>query len=211
MTGGHGTSAAFGSILEDMDLGLQRAATVSMAAATFGLIAGSIIGGPVANQIITKKKLMGTAVSEEKIKPESSLIIVQREPVDSYALAAFDKRVAKLIAWYDGFIPAEGMSYSGDRVKTEAIADMTSMKCLLYIARQTEGFDYDAFFRQYAKLWRDQSTPESMKEVILMDPHPVHYLRINATLAQFDDFDDFYGIKEGDRMYLLPEDRVAVW
>ena len=125
--------------------------------------------------------------------------------------AAFDKRVAKLIAWYDGFIPAEGMSYSGDRVKTEAIADMTSMKCLLYIARQTEGFDYDAFFRQYAKLWRDQSTPESMKETILMDPHPVHYLRINATLAQFDDFDDFYGIKEGDGMYLSPEDRVAVW
>ena len=125
--------------------------------------------------------------------------------------AAFDKRVAKLIAWYDGFIPAEGMSYSGDRVKTEAIADMTGMKCLLYIARQTEGFDYDAFFRQYAKLWRDQSTPESMKEHILMDPHPVHYLRINATLAQFDDFDDFYGIKEGDGMYLSPEDRVAVW
>ena len=88
---------------------------------------------------------------------------------------------------------------------------MTSMKCLLYIARQTEGFDYDAFFRQYAKLWRDQSTPESMKETILMDPHPVHYLRINATLAQFDDFDDFYGIKEGDGMYLSPEDRVAVW
>ncbi|MCR5300999.1 MAG: hypothetical protein K6E49_01005 [Lachnospiraceae bacterium] len=58
MTGGHGTSAAFGSILENMDLGLQRAATVSMAAATFGLIAGSIIGGPVANQIITKKKLL---------------------------------------------------------------------------------------------------------------------------------------------------------
>ena len=125
--------------------------------------------------------------------------------------AAFDKRVAKLIAWYDGFIPAEGMSYSGDRVKTEAIADMTSMKCLLYIARQTEGFDYDAFFRQYAKLWRDQSTPEFIREHILMDPHPLHYLRINATLAQFDDFVDFYGIKEGNGMYLSPEERVAVW
>ena len=125
--------------------------------------------------------------------------------------AAFEKRVAKLIEWYDGFIPAEGMNCSGDRVKTEAIADMTSMKCLLYIARQTEGFDYDAFFRQYAKLWRDQSTPENMREVILMDSHPVHYLRINATLAQFDEFDDFYGIKEGDGMYIPPDERVAVW
>ena len=103
------------------------------------------------------------------------------------------------------------MNYSGERVKTEAIADMTSMKCLLHIARQMEGFDYDAFFRQYAILWRDQSTPESMKEHILMDPHPVHYLRINATLAQFEEFDEFYDIREGDGMYLSPEDRVAVW
>ncbi|MCR5508925.1 MAG: hypothetical protein K6F34_09585 [Lachnospiraceae bacterium] len=108
------------------------------------------------------------------------------------------------------------ISYAADQkadtdVETEAIADMTSMKCLLYIARQTEGFDYDAFFRQYAKLWRDQSTPENMREVILMDSHPVHYLRINATLAQFDEFDDFYGIKEGDGMYIPPDERVAVW
>ena len=125
--------------------------------------------------------------------------------------AAFQDRVAKLVAWYDGFVPMEGLPYSGDRVKTEAIADMTSMKCLLYIAKQMEGFDYDAFFRQYAKLWRDQSTPEAVREQILTDVHPAHYLRINATLAQFDDFLNFYGIAEGDGMYIAPEDRVAVW
>ncbi len=39
----------------------------------------------------------------------------------------------------------------------------------------------------------------------------MRYLRINATLAQFDDFVDFYGITEGDGMYLAPEARVAVW
>ncbi len=88
---------------------------------------------------------------------------------------------------------------------------MTSMKCLLYIAKQTEGFDYDAFFRQYAKLWRDRSTPEITRERILTDTHPAHYLRVNATLAQFDDFLNFYGITEGDGMYIAPEDRVAVW
>ncbi|WP_026658805.1 M13 family metallopeptidase [Butyrivibrio sp. AC2005] len=125
--------------------------------------------------------------------------------------AAFRDRVAKLVTWYDGFVPMEGIKYSGDRVKTEAIADMTSMKCLLYIAKQTEGFDYDTFFRQYAKLWRDQSTPEAVKDQILTDVHPAHYLRINATLAQFDDFLSFYGITEGDGMYIAPEDRVAVW
>ncbi len=37
------------------------------------------------------------------------------------------------------------------------------------------------------------------------------YLRINGTLQQYDEFLDFYGITEGDGMYLAPEDRVAIW
>lgn len=52
MAGGHGTAGGFSSVLEQM--GLQGAGTVSMAAATFGLIAGSVIGGPVAEQLIRR-------------------------------------------------------------------------------------------------------------------------------------------------------------
>ena len=43
------------------------------------------------------------------------------------------------------------------------------------------------------------------------DEHPMAYLRVNCTLQQFDEFLDFYDIKEGDAMYLAPEDRVIVW
>ena len=43
------------------------------------------------------------------------------------------------------------------------------------------------------------------------DVHPMGYLRVNCTLQQFDKFLDFYGIKEGDGMYLAPEDRVLIW
>ena len=53
MTGGHGTAGGFASVLEGM--GLQGAGTIGMAAATFGLIAGSMIGGPLAERIIRKK------------------------------------------------------------------------------------------------------------------------------------------------------------
>ena len=53
MTGGHGTAGGFASVLESM--GLQGAGTIGMAAATFGLIAGSMIGGPLAERIIRKK------------------------------------------------------------------------------------------------------------------------------------------------------------
>ena len=43
------------------------------------------------------------------------------------------------------------------------------------------------------------------------DVHPMNYLRINANLQQYDEFLDFYDIREGDNMYLAPEDRVAIW
>lgn len=52
MAGGHGTAGGFSSVLEAM--GMKGAGTVSMAAATFGLIAGSVIGGPVSERLIRK-------------------------------------------------------------------------------------------------------------------------------------------------------------
>ena len=50
MMGGHGMSGAFGPVLEDF--GTKGATTICTAAATFGLIAGSLIGGPVGNSLI---------------------------------------------------------------------------------------------------------------------------------------------------------------
>lgn len=53
MAGGHGTAGGFAEVLENM--GLQGAGTIGMAAATFGLIAGSMMGGPLSEFIIRKK------------------------------------------------------------------------------------------------------------------------------------------------------------
>lgn len=62
MAGGHGTAGGFSGVLEH--LGLHGAATVSMAAATFGLIAGSMIGGPIAERLIRKK------LTQEHMEPK---------------------------------------------------------------------------------------------------------------------------------------------
>lgn len=59
MTGGHGTSAAFAPVLEAA--GLENALTITLAAATFGLIAGSLIGGPVGKYLIEKHKLTSSS------------------------------------------------------------------------------------------------------------------------------------------------------
>lgn len=66
MTGGHGTAGGFSGVLESM--GLQGAATIGMAAATFGLIAGSMIGGPLADLIIRKR------LTDEQRQPKDEAI-----------------------------------------------------------------------------------------------------------------------------------------
>ena len=53
LTGGHGTAGAWGPVLESR-YGISGATTLGIATATFGLVAGGLIGGPVAKYLIRK-------------------------------------------------------------------------------------------------------------------------------------------------------------
>ena len=69
MIGGHGTGLAFAGTLQN-DFGLQNAATITAAAATVGLIAGSLSGGPVAKFLMRKYKpeVTGAKMDAESLK-----------------------------------------------------------------------------------------------------------------------------------------------
>ncbi len=73
MTGGHGTGATFGALFES-EYGLVGASTTAMAAATFGLVCGSLIGGPIAKNLISKNNLKNS--SDEFLK--QILMIVKK-------------------------------------------------------------------------------------------------------------------------------------
>ena len=71
MVGGHGTAGAFGPVLEDF--GIQGATTLCTAAATYGLIAGSMMGGPIGKMLIERHNLLATVV------PEDDSLLVEEE------------------------------------------------------------------------------------------------------------------------------------
>jgi ESS family glutamate:Na+ symporter len=72
LTGGHGTAGAFGPILEAA--GAEGAMAVSIAAATFGLIAGCVIGGPIGKRLMAKHNLVkGSSDEESKQNVESAV------------------------------------------------------------------------------------------------------------------------------------------
>ncbi len=64
LTGGHGNAASFGPIAAEM--GGVGAVEVAVAAATFGLISGCIIGGPIGRQLIRKYNLDKGYVAEKE-------------------------------------------------------------------------------------------------------------------------------------------------
>lgn len=86
MVGGHGTAGAFGPVLEDFNV--QGATTICTAAATFGLVAGSLIGGPIGKRLIEKKHLLDTIMTED-----DSLLIEEEKKHERhsnmYAAAVF--------------------------------------------------------------------------------------------------------------------------
>ena len=123
---------------------------------------------------------------------------------------AFLARNEKMEAYYNAIHPWEGQDLYGSIMTGEACADMAGMKVALRVAAEKEDFDYDAFFRAYADIWLAKDTLQMCYRRI-NDVHPMPYLRINCTLQQFDEFLDFYGITEGDNMYLAPADRVNIW
>lgn len=63
LVGGHGTSGSFGPLLEE-SYGVVGATTVALAAATYGLVAGSMMGGPIARARVVKHGLKSTAAEE---------------------------------------------------------------------------------------------------------------------------------------------------
>ena len=87
MVGGNGTAAAWGPILESA--GLDAGTTIATAAATFGLVAGALLGGPIGRFLIEKKHLKpGLETKEMKFgdKEEEAEIDEKRMTAAAYQI-----------------------------------------------------------------------------------------------------------------------------
>lgn len=124
---------------------------------------------------------------------------------------AFNERAQKVIDYFSTFEPIQGIHVDGELTKGESVADIGGMMCMMEIAKTKENFDYETFFRQYAKIWKTKTSAGDEEVNVRTDPHPPAYLRTNVTVQQFQEFYDTFGIKEGDNMYLAPEKRLSVW
>ena len=125
----------------------------------------------------------------------------------------WSETVKKISGHFAGYQPFEGSATYPNAmlISGEVIADTEGVRVSLMIAKDYEDFDYDLFFRSYAIIWRKLDSKEYENNRIKTDSHPLHCLRINYTLRQFDEFIETYDLKPGDGMYLDPSERIIIW
>ncbi|MFV0481942.1 MAG: sodium/glutamate symporter, partial [Campylobacteraceae bacterium] len=90
LTGGFGTSAAWGSIFEAPPYGFALATTVGIACSTFGLVAGGLMGGPLAHFLINRYKIKTNKENideEEVVSFEKPQVKTRLITVDSFITA----------------------------------------------------------------------------------------------------------------------------
>lgn len=134
---------------------------------------------------------------------------------------AFDLLGKKLTAQYDSFEAIDGQNVNGSLTLGENIGDLAGVT-IGYQAYQMSLDGKEAavidgltgterFFMGYAQVWRSKSREDALRAQLLSDPHSPGEFRVNGIAPNVDAFYQAFDVKEGDGMYLKPQDRVKIW
>lgn len=126
--------------------------------------------------------------------------------------AKFNALADKLVAQFDAIEVAPGVHANGRYTLGENIADQGGLRvALTAYTDMTEVPDYRSFYLAYALLWADNIRSEEILVRTKSDPHSLGRWRVNATLRNLATFQQAFGIRVGDAMYLTPDQRVIIW
>lgn len=126
--------------------------------------------------------------------------------------AEFDRLCQSVSDYYDGWEAQPGVITDGARTLSENIADIAGVRCALdLLKKDTDTPDYGGFFKSYSKSWDSILSPAYAAQQYATDVHAPSNLRVNRVLSSMDEFYETYNIKEGDGMYVSPENRVSIW
>lgn len=133
----------------------------------------------------------------------------------------FLERKDKLAAQYSGYVVIDGLTINGEFTSGENIGDLGGLS-IAYKAYQLslngqqapviDGWTGDQrFFIGWAQAWRQTIRPEEAKRLLTVDSHSPAKFRANGTAINVPGFYSAFDVKEGDGLYLPPEERVKIW
>jgi len=135
--------------------------------------------------------------------------------------AKFQAKADMLTKQYDGYSPLPGYNVNGALTLGENIGDNSGV-AIAYKAYKLslggmpapviDGLSGDQrFYMGFGQVWRSKMREAQQIVQVKTDPHSPGQFRANGTMMNQPGFYEAFGVKEGDKMYLAPKDRVTIW
>ncbi|MDM1378551.1 M13 family metallopeptidase [Myroides marinus] len=137
-------------------------------------------------------------------------------------LERFTKLGDALAGQYSALEPLPGVFVDGKFTLGENIGDLGGVNAaydgLKIFLKENgdpgliDGFTpQQRFFISWGTIWRTKARDEAIKNQVKTDPHAPGHYRAYVPLQNVDAFYEAFGIKEGDKLYIKPENRVKIW
>jgi predicted metalloendopeptidase len=133
----------------------------------------------------------------------------------------FKAKTTALVNQYNAFEPLSGYHVNGELTLGENIADNSGL-AIAYKAYHIslkgkkapviDGMTGDQrLYSGWAQVWRSKMREQQQIVQVKTDPHSPGQYRANGTLRNQPGFYEAFGVKQGDKMYLAPTERVIIW
>lgn len=133
----------------------------------------------------------------------------------------FRARTDRLVAQYAAFSPLPGMNVNGELTLGENIGDLSGLSVAYKAYRlalgdddapELDGYTGDQrFFIGWAQVWPRNYREDELRKRLVTDSHSPSEYRANGIVRNMPQFAEAFGVKEGDGLYLPPEQQVRVW
>lgn len=133
----------------------------------------------------------------------------------------FTERTAALTAQYSAYEPLPGQHINGELTLGENIADLSGLTVAIRAYRLSlggrpaptlDGFTGEQrFFLGWAQAWRGKSRDEALRSQLLSDPHSPNSFRANGVVSNLPEYYTAFDVKEGDKLFRPPDQRVKIW
>jgi len=133
----------------------------------------------------------------------------------------FLEQTARFAGQYNAFCPLQGLCVNGKLTMGENIGDLGGLEMAYTAYKQSlngkeapviDGFTGDQrFFMAHAQVWRSLEREDDLRNLILTNPHAPPAARGSIPERNMDAWYAAFDVKEGDKAFIKPEDRVRIW
>ena len=168
-----------------------------------------LMGGPVGYCVFHE---IGHALDSIDISVDKDGNPMDGSLLEPDELKEFERRVQKAKDYYDSITAFKGQQVKGEVCLNEGLNEICAQRATLAYAAKQDDFDYKEFYETRPKVTCGLRTPEFEQQCIEgADTHPSAYLDVNGSTQMDEKFYETFDVKEGDGMYLAPEDRIIMW